>query len=257
MAEKIGAFMRRVLIPAAILANTTLMFAQTAPVRVLCSNGIREVVQEVMPQAEHAVGQKIAIQFSSSASLKQRIDAGETFDVTILTPDLIDDLTKQGKVAAGSSVSLARAGIGVGIRAGTPKPDISTPAAMKQTLLQVKSVTYTKSGASRQYIEKMYERMGITREMAPKVILQEMPGRAERVVGEGGADMVITLVSEILPTPGVQLVGPLPGDLQNYISFAGGVGSKASDAAAAKALLKFLASPAVAATYKAKGMEAR
>lgn len=248
----------RVLMPAAIMvANAGLLLAQTAHVRVLCSNGIREVVQEVMPQAEHAVGQKIAIQFSSSASLKQRIDAGETFDVAILTPDLIDDLVKQGKITAGSSVNLARAGIGVGIRAGTPKPDISTSAAMKNTLLQIKTVTYTKSGASRKSIESMYERLGIAREMAPKVILQEMPGRAERVVGEGGADMVITLVSEILPTPGVQLVGPLPGDLQNYISFAGGVGSKASDAAAAKALLKFLGSPAVASTYKAKGMEAR
>jgi molybdate transport system substrate-binding protein len=250
--------MRKFLIAAFLLtASAALLSAQDPPVRVLCSNGIRAAAEEVLLQAEHAVGHKIAIQFSSSASLKQRIDAGETFDVVILTPDLIDDLIKQGKVTAGSSTSLARAGIGVGIRAGTPKPDITTPAAMKQTLLQVKSVTYTKSGASRPHIEKMYERLGITKEMTPKVILQEMPGRAERVVGEGGADMVITLVSEILPTPGVQLVGPLPGDLQNYISFAGGVGSKASDATASKALLKFLASPAVAPTYKQKGMEPR
>jgi molybdate transport system substrate-binding protein len=145
----------------------------------------------------------------------------------------------------------------VGIRVGTPKPDISSLPAMKQTLLNVKSVTYTMSGASRPHIEKMYDRLGIAKEMAPKVILQEMPGRAERVVAEGGADMVITLVSEILPTPGVQLVGPLPGELQNYISFAGGVGSKATDPAAAKALLTFLSSPGVASAYKAKGMEPR
>jgi molybdate transport system substrate-binding protein len=250
--------MRRFLtVVAMFAASTPWLCAQVPPVRVLCSNGIRAATEEVLPQAEHAVGHKIAVQFSSSASLKQRIDAGETFDVVILTPDLIDELIKQGKVTAGSSTSLARAGIGVGIRVGTPKPDISSAAAMKQTLLQVKSVTYTKSGASRPHIEKMYERLGITKEMAPKVILQEMPGRAERVVGEGGADMVITLVSEILPTPGVQLVGPLPGDLQNYISFAGGVGSKAADASASKALLTFLSSAAVGPTYKAKGMEPR
>jgi molybdate transport system substrate-binding protein len=250
--------MRRVLIAVATLAVTAaFVFAQGPPVRVLCSNGVRAAVESVLPQAEGAVGHKIAVQFSSSASLKQRIDSGESFDVVILTPDLIDDLVKQGKVAGGSSTSLARAGIGVGIRAGFPKPDISSEAAMKQTLLQVKSVTYTKNGASRTHIEKMYERLGITHEMGPKIILQEMPGRAERVVGEGGADMVITLVSEILPTPGVQLVGPLPGELQSYISFSGGVSAKASDAAAAKALLKFLSSSAVAPTYKAKGMEAR
>ena len=256
MAQKIT--VRRAIIAVATLAaGAALLSAQGPPVRVLCSNGVRAAVEEVLPQAEKAVGHKIAIQFSSSASLKQRIDAGETFDAVILTPDLIDDLIKQGKVAAGSSTSLARAGIGVGIRSGTPKPDISNAKAMKQALLQVKSVTYTKNGASRTHIEKMYERLGITKEMAPKVVLQDMPGRAERVVAEGGADMVITLVSEILPTPGVQLVGPLPGDLQNYISFAGGVGSKAMDAAASKALLTFLSSPAVAAAYKAKGMEAR
>ena len=103
----------------------------------------------------------------------------------------------------------------------------------------------------------MYDRLGITKEMTPKVILQEVPGKAERIVGEGEADMVITLVSEILPVPGVQLVGPLPGELQNFISFAGGVGSKATDPTSAKALLAFLSSPAVAPTYKAKGMEPR
>jgi molybdate transport system substrate-binding protein len=250
--------MRRSLIASIVLAaSAAFLFAQGPPVRVLCSNGVRAAVEEVLPQAEHAVGHKVAIQFSSSASLKQRIDGGETFDAVVLTPDLIDNLIKQGKVVSGTTTNLARAGIGVGIRVGTPKPDISSLPAMKQTLLNVKSVTYTMSGASRPHIEKMYDRLGIAKEMAPKVILQEMPGRAERVVAEGGADMVITLVSEILPTPGVQLVGPLPGELQNYISFAGGVGSKATDPAAAKALLTFLSSPGVASAYKAKGMEPR
>lgn len=247
--------MFRVLISVLAAATVSLSSAQTPPVRVLCSNGMRAAVEEVLPQAEKSTGRKVAVHFSSSASLKSRIDSGESFDVVILTTDLIDDIAKQGRVVQGSGATLARAGIGVGIRAGTPKPDISTPAAMKQALLQVKSVTYTKNGASRSHIEQMYERLGIVKEMAPKVILQEMPGRAERVVGEGGADMVITLVSEILPTPGVQLVGPLPGELQAYISFAGAIGSKANDPAAAKTLLQFLSGPAVASAYRAKGME--
>ena len=238
-----------------LVASAAVLFAQS-PVRVLCSNGMKATVEAVLPQAEKATGHKIAIDFSSSVNLKQRIDGGEAFDAVILTPDLINTLIKEGKVV-GSATNLARAGIGVGVRVGTPKPDISSLAAMKQTLLNVKSVTYTKTGASRPFIEKMYDRLGITKEMMPKVILQEMPGRAERVVGEGGADMVITLVSEILPVPGVQLVGPLPGELQNYISFAGGVGSKAADPASEKSLLAFLSSPAVAPTYKAKGMEPR
>jgi molybdate transport system substrate-binding protein len=249
--------MRKFLIVSSLLAaSAAMLFAQGPPVRVLCSNGMKATVEAVLPQAEKATGHKIAIQFSSSVNLKQRIDGGEAFDAVILTPDLINTLIKEGKVS-GSATNLARAGIGVGVRVGTPKPDISSLPAMKQTLLNVKSVTYTKTGASRPFIEKMYDRLGITKEMNPKVILQEVPGTAERTVGEGGADMVITLVSEILPVPGVQLVGPLPGELQNYISFAGGVGSKAADAAAAKALLTFLSSPAVASTYKAKGMEPR
>ena len=130
--------------------------AQSAAVRVFSSNGIKAVMEELLPQCERAIGHTIEIQFNSAAVLKQKIDAGEAFDVAILTPALIDELIQQGKIAPGTRSDIARSGIGIGVRAGAPKPDISTPAALKQALLHAKSITYARVGASRTYIEKMY-----------------------------------------------------------------------------------------------------
>jgi molybdate transport system substrate-binding protein len=228
---------------------------QPAPLRVFASNGVKAVVEELQPKCEQAIGHPLAIEFNSAAVLKQRIEGGEAFDVALLTNEALDALIKEGKVAAGSRADLARAGVGVGIRAGAPKPDIKTPEAMKQTLLKAKSVTYAKEGASRTIIEKMYDRFGIAGDMKPKVILQTVSGRAQTDVAEGKAEMVITLIPEILPVHGIQMAGPLPGEVQGYISFRAGVSANSNNAEAGKALIKFLTGPAAAPVYKAKGME--
>ena len=145
----------------------------------------------------------------------------------------------------------------MGVRADAPKPDIGTSDALKQTLLKAKSITYAQDGASRIYLEKMFDRLGIGGEVKPKIILEQgSPGAGARVAN-GGAEMVMTLVSEILPMPGVDFVGPLPAQLQSYVSFAAGVGAKAANAEAGKALIKFLKSPEAAPAFKPKGMEAR
>lgn len=229
--------------------------AQAGHINALVSNGVKAVMEELRPQCERAVGHPIDMQFNTSAALKQKIEAGDAFDVTILTSDLIDDLTKQGKIASGTRVDLARSGIGVGIRAGAPKPDISTPEAMKQTLLNAKAISYAAEGASRVYIEKMFESLGIKDEVKPKVILEKQPGQPQINVAEGKADLVMTLVSEILPVHGIELLGPLPADFQHYVSLAGGVGAGAQDPEAAKSMLKFLSGPKAAPVFKAKGME--
>jgi molybdate transport system substrate-binding protein len=231
--------------------------AQTLPIRVVASNGVKAVLEELVPQCERATGRRLSIQFNSSAALKERIAAGEEFDVAIVTSDLLDSLIKEGKVAASSRAGVARAGVGVGIRAGAPKPDIATPDALKRTLLAAKGISYAQDGASRVYIAKMLDQLGIADAMKSKTILEQGSVRSAGRVASGDADLVMTLVSEILPIPGIELAGPFPAAVQSYVSFAAGVATKATDPGAARMLIGILTGPGVAPTFKAKGMEAR
>jgi molybdate transport system substrate-binding protein len=144
--------------------------------------------------------------------------------------------------------------VGVGIRAGEPKPDISAPDALKQTLLNAKSITYAKDGAARILIEKIYGRLGIANEVKPKIMLQSVPGRPQTAVADGQAEMVMTLVSEILPVKGIELVGPVPKELQSYVSFRGGVSANTKNAEASRAVVKFFTSSKSAPAYKARGL---
>jgi molybdate transport system substrate-binding protein len=230
--------------------------AQNAPVRVLASNGVKAVIQELQPQCERAIGRPLAIQFGSTTDLLNKIDAGESFDLAMLTYEAIDQLEKAGKLAP-KPTRVARCGVGVGIRSGAPKPDIGTPEAMKRTLLNAKSVTYAEDGASRPFVEKMEERLGITNELKAKTTLTHGSGAATANVADGKADLVLTLASEILPVHGIELVGPLPEALQGYVNFAAGIDPHSKNAEAAKSIIQFLTGPSAAAVYKSKGMEAR
>jgi molybdate transport system substrate-binding protein len=230
--------------------------AQPGEVRVVSSNGMRAVMEELRPRFEQAIGHPIAIEFSSAAALKKKIEAGEPFDFAVLTPEGIDDLIKQGKIAAGARADIARCGVGVGIRAGAPRPDISTPDALKRVLLSAKSITYAKDGASRILADKAFERLGIADILKPKIILGQ-GGETQTSVAEGKVELVLTLISEILPVPGIELLGPLPADVQGYVSFAGGVATNARNSESGKALLKLLSGPSAAPVIKAKGMEPR
>jgi len=248
---------------AGVAAGLLVLLAQPTPARaaeikVICSNGIKAVVDDVRPQFEHASGHTLTIQYGSTAVLKRTIDSGEPFDAVILGAEAVDGLAKAGKVSSATVAELARAGVGVGVRAGTPKPDIKTADGMKRTLLAVKSVTYASEGASRAFIEKMYDHFGITSEMKPKIMLAPGSSESDEMVAQGKADIVLTLVSEILPAaPGVTLVGPLPAEVQGYVTFHAGVGANAKNPEGAKALIQFLKGPKAASIYKAKGMEAR
>jgi len=225
------------------------------PLHVLASNGVKAVIDELRPAAVRAVGRPLAIEYDTSSSVKKRIENGDAFEVAILTSDVIDDLAKAGKIAAANRTEIARCGIGVGVRAGAPKPDISTSDALKRTLLAAKSVTFAQDGASRTYILQMEDKLGIAEEMKAKTIPEQGSVRSNARVADGSAEMILTLVSEILPAPGVQLVGPLPAAVQHYVNFAEGIGPNSKNADAGKALVKFFASPAVAPTLKSKGME--
>jgi molybdate transport system substrate-binding protein len=229
--------------------------AQTTDLRVMISDGMKTVVEELTPQIEHAIGRKLAVQFNSSKNLRDKIQAGEPFDAAILTSDVLDDLVKQGKIAPAGRAEISRTGLGVGVRAGAPKPDISTPDALKKTLLAAKSISFNPTGASAAHTYDMFSRMGITDAVKPKLMLDAEAGRPQMNVAGGKTELVISLIPEIRFFPGVDLVGPIPPDYQSYVNFAGGIAANARDAEGAKALIQFLTGPAVVPVLKAKGME--
>ena len=235
------------------VSYTTATYA--ADIRVLASNGVKAAVEELKPQLEKASGSTLSIDFSTAAALRERIEKGEAFDLAILTDDAIDALIKGGKISPTQRAKLARVGIGVGYRKGAAKPDITTAAGIKQTLLNATSIAYTGNGASRPAIDKMFERLGIAGQLKAKSHLTAA-GAAPASVGKGESDLVLTLISEILPEPGVVLAGPIPPEFQSYIGFSAAPAPKAAASPAVASLIKFLDGPAAASIYKVKGMEA-
>ena len=257
--------MRRTTIAASILSASIgfiFLFAQKTPAQgtellVVVSDGMKPSVEELVPQIEHSIGRKITAQYNSSKAIREKIQSGEPFDAAILTSDIIDDLIKQGKIAGDTRADIARTGMGVGVRAGALKPDVSTPEALKRILLSAKSISFNPSGASAPHIHEIFEHLGIAENVKSKLMLDADPGRPQMNVADGKAELVITLIPEIKFFKGVELAGPVPADLQSYISFAGGVATNTHNADAAKALIKFITSPAAAPTMKAKALEPR
>ena len=229
--------------------------AQRSTVHLLVSNGMKGAMEELQPQCEQAIGHPLALQFSSTAALKKRIQDGEAFDLTIITDQAVEDLVKQGNLV--SATPVARSELGIGIRAGAARPDIRTPDALKRTLRDAKSITYPQDGASRGDIEKMFKRLGIDAEVTPKIILAPGSGPATESVAAGKAAMVITLFSEIVPVPGVEILGPLPGEFHSDVRFSAAISRTSQSGEAAKAVIAFLAGPKAASVFKAKGLEHR
>lgn len=242
------------------IAGFALLFVNDAPaqapaVRVLASNGVQGAVSDIIPQCEHAIGHPLATEFGTTATIKPRIESGEAFDFTVLTSEAIDALIKEGKITPDSRANVARVGIGIGIRAGAPKPNISTPDALKKTLLNAKSITYASAGASRPPTDKMLTAMGIADALKSKTLLLSGAEETSAAVRDGKAEILITLISEIVSAKGLELAGPLPKEFQTYVSFAAGVSPNAKNAEAAKAAVKFLTGAQAASAYRAKGME--
>ncbi len=229
--------------------------AQVSELRVFSSDGMQPAVRELTPQIELSIGRKMKSDFDSSKNLVDKINAGEAFDVAILTTATLDDMIKQGKIAADSRIALARCGVGVGIRTGARRPDISTPEAMKQTLLKAKLVTFNSTGATAGLVNGVFEKLGIVDAMKPKLVPDGVSGGAQKKVAEGKADLVLILIPEVTQEPGVEYLGPLPGNLQSYINFEGGVSTKSHDPEKAKAVLRYITTPAAVPILKAKGME--
>jgi molybdate transport system substrate-binding protein len=229
--------------------------AHAAEIKVFCSNGIRAVVDELVPQFERATGHKVVLIFEPSTLLKKRIDAGEPFDLTVLTPPLVDAAIKDGRIAAASRTVLARSGLGLSMRSGARKPDVSTVDAFKRALVSARSITYAQQGASAAPFEALVEKLGLTAQLKPKYMLRDTAVQVGEVVANGTVELGIAPVSEILPVKGVELVGAFPADVQSYVVMVAGVGASAKEKGAAGNLITFLMAPANLPVIKAKGME--
>ena len=231
--------------------------AAGAEIKVLTAGAFKQVLLALLPDFERTSGHKVTVENDTVGALTKRIEGGEVFDLAVLTPKAVDDLTKGGKFAAGSRANLARVGVGVVVKDGTPKPDISSVAAFKQALLAAKSVAYidpAAGGSSGIYVAGLLDKLGVAADVKPKAKL--IPGGAvAEHVAKGEAELGIHQISEILPVKGVTLVGPLPAEIQNYTVYAAGICAHAKEADAANALLKTLTSPAAAEVLKSKGME--
>ncbi len=243
----------RTLALVAALASATP--ANAADIKVFCTNGVKAVVEELIPQFERTTGNKVVISFEPSTQIKKRIDAGEPFDLAMMTTTLVDEEVKAGKLVANTRVFIARSGLGLSVRSGAKKPDISTVEAFKKTLLDAKSITYATQGASAAPFEALVARLGITAQVTPKYNLRETAAQVGSAVATGIVEIGVAPVSEILPVKGVELAGPFPKDVQSYVQISGAVGAAAKEKDAANKLLAFIVWPANAPVIKAKGME--
>jgi molybdate transport system substrate-binding protein len=226
-----------------------------ADIHVTCSLGFKSVMEELAPQFERSSGHKVVVEYGLAAQFKQQIEGGKDFDLAVLTPAHIDDLIKQGKMAADSRTVLARTGLGLMIKAGGRKPDLSSTDAFKRALTGAKTIAFAKEGASGVAFVATVEKLGMMKSLEAKFKPTASGEEVNNLVVSGGAEFGVLPLSEILAVKGAELGGMFPAEVQTFITMAGGVNSKAKQGAAARDLLKFLTSPGVLTTIKAKGME--
>ena len=249
--------MCRAAVIAAVLSLAGLPQASAAEIKILTAGAFKQVVVALAPDFEKQTGHKVTIDNGTAGQLKKRIGDGEAFDVAVITPAVVDELIASGKLSPGSRVMLASVGVGVVVKEGAPKPDISTVEAFKRALLAAKSVAYidpASGGSSGIYIDKLLEKLGIAGEIRPKAKLKK-GGHVADLIVSGEAELGLHQISEIVPVKGAVLVGPLPKEIQNTTTYAAALGASAKNKEAAQALIKALAGPAAAAVLKSKGME--
>jgi molybdate transport system substrate-binding protein len=222
-----------------------------AAIKVMASAAFREAYLELAPEFERASGHKVTTLWVPSVQMMSRLKGGEAVDIVILSAASLDELVAAGIVA--NRIDLARSGIGIAVRAGAPKPDISSGEAVKRAVLAAKSVVYS-TGPSGIYLAGLFEHMGIAAQVKTK--LKQVQGEpAGGVVARGEAEIGFQQMSELLPVPGIDIVGPLPPDIQQITAFSAGLHVAAREADAAKALVRFLTAPAAAPVIRRKGME--
>ena len=226
---------------------------RAAEIKVLSTVAVKAVVEELGPQFERQTGHKLAVTFGVANTMRRDIEAGAPFDVAIMTAPVADALIQAGLIVPSTRADLARGGIGIAVRTGMPKPDISSVDALKRALLAADSIAFSKEGWSGLYFAGLIERFGMTEVMKPKI--RYGAANVGEMVAAGQAQLGVQLINELLAVPGLELVGPLPAEVQNYVILTAGAGARARDPAAAESFVRFLAAPANAALIRSKGLE--
>jgi len=236
------------------VAALLLQSAMAAIIKVLSGGAMRRALTDAAALFERATGDKADIRFALTSVLVKDVEQGADFDVAILPRPELDGLATSGKIAAGSRADIARSAVGLAVRAGAPKPDISTADTFRRTLLQARSIAYS-DGPSGLYIAGVLERLGILDDMKPKTKLVPNGGPVAELVARGEAEFGLQQIVAILPVQGVELAGPLPRELQNIIVYAAGLSGAAADSSPGLAFLTFLRTEEVARIIRASGME--
>jgi molybdate transport system substrate-binding protein len=236
------------------ISGAVITAANAADITVISSTAMREALEALVPMFERASGHKVTVSFYSGAQLTAKVKEGAPADLVVTTPDSIDELVKAGKVVADSRVDFVRSGVGVAVRAGAARPDIGTAAAFRRALLAAKSVGISK-GPSGVYLMGMLARLGIADEIKAKAMVPELGERLGTLVAKGEAEIGIQQVTELLPIPGIDFVGPLPAELQTIIVYATARCTGAKEPAAADALVKFLSSETFMPVIRKMGLE--
>jgi molybdate transport system substrate-binding protein len=223
-------------------------------ITVLCSNGLQAVVADLVPKFEAATRHKVAVTYTLAATIKQRIEGGEMFDVAFVTPAMMDDLIAKGKVSGNTRTTIARSGLALAVRAGAPRPDVGTVESFKRALLGAKSITYVKEGASGVAFAALIQKLGIAEDLKSKTRLSTTGDEVSTAVVKGDVEFGVLPLSEVIPIKGAE-PATFPADAQSYIVMVGGVSAASKQAGAAGDLIKYLTAPAALPVIKAKGME--
>jgi molybdate transport system substrate-binding protein len=252
-----GLVMRTLALIATLIAATA--SAQAAEIHALITTAMKAAIDELVPKFEGETGNTVGVNYGPSGGIARRFIGGEPADLIVIDSGALDDLIRQGKVLP-DPTAIASTGIGICVRKGAPRPDVSTPEALKRALLAAKSIAHTApagGGITAAHIMKLFERLGIAAEVTPKVKLAAggPDGRVSVLVSSGKAEIGLQQVSELMSNPDVDVIGMLPAELQQITTYAAGITASAKNADAGNALIKAMTAPSTAAIYKAKGLD--
>jgi molybdate transport system substrate-binding protein len=226
----------------------------SAEIAVVSTTSLKKTLEKITPGFEQASGHKLKVTYGTSAPLKRQIDTGAAFDLALLVPATLDALIKDGKIVADTRIDFARSAIGVAVKAGAAKPDVSSAEGFKRALLGAKSISFSGEGASGEHFSALIDRMGIMAEVKPKLVPLPSGGVVAPVAG-GEVEMAVITLANIVGVPGVEIAGLLPRDMQHYTVYTAGVATAAENADGARALLALIMSPQTTPVIESEGME--
>ena len=228
--------------------------AEAAEIRLFASGALKEAYLELIPAFEKASGHKVRLEWSSTTEIRKRVSAGEIHDLVILGDSGTEALIRDGKLVATTRTLFAKSGISIAVRAGAPRPGIGSADALRKTLLAAKSVSYS-LGASGTYLVGMFQKLGVYDQVKAKAVIAGANIPVGGKVATGEAEIGFHQLSELLPVKGIDIIGPLPGELQHLTVFSGAIHGAAANKDAASALSVFLAAPAARGILKKHGLE--